>query len=133
MVSQPQITSITAQLTKLLSEFDFERTAGQAELVDKAVYLARRLQERSHDLQTPAERRQQAELDRMIQSPHDKATLTQLTDQTFRSRKRSGRPISLSTFSTCRACRDSSARSIARCYAGSSRSVRTCPAWRCRW
>jgi len=56
-------------------------------LIDKAIYLARQLQQRSHDLQTPAERRQQAELDRMIQSPHDKATLMQITDETFRSRE----------------------------------------------
>lgn len=68
-----------------MSEFQPDPTAGGSILVAKAVYLARCLQERSHDLQTPAERRQQAELDRMIQSPHDKATLTQMTDQTFRS------------------------------------------------
>ncbi len=47
--------------------------------------LARRLQHRAKQLQTPAERRQQAELDRMVQHPQDKATLTQLTDQAFRS------------------------------------------------
>lgn len=56
-----------------------------ASLVTQAIRLARRLQQRSHDLQTPSERRQQAELDRMIQCPTDKATLTQMTDQTFRS------------------------------------------------
>jgi RHH-type proline utilization regulon transcriptional repressor/proline dehydrogenase/delta 1-pyrroline-5-carboxylate dehydrogenase len=44
------------------------------------------LQERAAELQTPAERRQQAELDRMLQTPSDKATLVQLTDQVFRSR-----------------------------------------------
>lgn len=50
-----------------------------------AVVLARQLQQRAKQLQTPAERRQQAELDRMVQHPRDKATLTQLTDQAFRS------------------------------------------------
>ncbi|HEY6565521.1 MAG TPA: bifunctional proline dehydrogenase/L-glutamate gamma-semialdehyde dehydrogenase, partial [Pirellulaceae bacterium] len=40
---------------------------------------------RATELQTPQERRQQAELDRMIQNPHDKVTLTQMTDQAFRS------------------------------------------------
>jgi RHH-type proline utilization regulon transcriptional repressor/proline dehydrogenase/delta 1-pyrroline-5-carboxylate dehydrogenase len=50
-----------------------------------AVQLARYLQQRAKQLQTPAERRQQAELDRMVQHPRDKATLTQLTDQAFRS------------------------------------------------
>jgi RHH-type proline utilization regulon transcriptional repressor/proline dehydrogenase/delta 1-pyrroline-5-carboxylate dehydrogenase len=53
--------------------------------VQKALYLARRLQERASELQTPAEKRQQAELDRMLQNPRDKATLTQMTDQAFRS------------------------------------------------
>lgn len=50
-----------------------------------AISLARQLQQRAKQLQTPAERRQQAELDRMVQHPNDKATLTQLTDQAFRS------------------------------------------------
>ncbi len=50
-----------------------------------AIALARHLQRRAKQLQTPAERRQQAELDRMVQHPQDKATLTQLTDQAFRS------------------------------------------------
>ena len=55
------------------------------ELIREAVELARRLQERATALQTPQERRQQAELDRMIQHPADKATLVQMTDQAFRS------------------------------------------------
>ena len=53
--------------------------------VQRAIALARHLQTRGVDLQTPAERRQQAELERMVQSPSDKATLMQLTDQAFRS------------------------------------------------
>ncbi|MFC5457529.1 proline dehydrogenase family protein [Prosthecobacter fluviatilis] len=56
------------------------------ELISQAVELARRLQLRAAELQTPAERRQQAELDRMLQNPADKATLVQLTDQAFRPR-----------------------------------------------
>ena len=48
--------------------------------------LARALQERATELQTPAERRQQAELDRMLQTAADKVTLVQLTDQAFRCR-----------------------------------------------
>src|SRR5712671_4949583 len=55
--------------------------------VQQAVHLARELCRHARQLQTPQERRQQAELDRMIQSPHDKATLTQLTDQAFRSHR----------------------------------------------
>jgi RHH-type proline utilization regulon transcriptional repressor/proline dehydrogenase/delta 1-pyrroline-5-carboxylate dehydrogenase len=54
-------------------------------LVEAALAVARMLQNRATKLQTPAERRQQAELDRMIQHPSDKAILTQMTDQSFRS------------------------------------------------
>jgi RHH-type proline utilization regulon transcriptional repressor/proline dehydrogenase/delta 1-pyrroline-5-carboxylate dehydrogenase len=56
------------------------------ELVLRAVELARRWQSRAAALQTPQERRQQAELDRMLQHPDDKATLVQMTDQAFRAR-----------------------------------------------
>jgi RHH-type transcriptional regulator, proline utilization regulon repressor / proline dehydrogenase / delta 1-pyrroline-5-carboxylate dehydrogenase len=52
-----------------------------------AITLARAIQTRAKELQTPAERRQQAELDRMVQHPRDKATLTQMTDQAFRSHR----------------------------------------------
>ena len=55
--------------------------------MQKAVFLARELCRRARSLQTPQERRQQAELDRMMQSPDDKVTLMQLTDQAFRSRR----------------------------------------------
>ncbi len=58
--------------------------------VQQAIRLARQLQIRARELQTSAERRQQAELDRMIQSPSDKATLIEITDQAFRA-QRSGR------------------------------------------
>lgn len=55
------------------------------DLVERATKLAAELQTIAAELQTSAERRQQAELDRMLQNPADKATLTQLTDQAFRS------------------------------------------------
>ena len=42
--------------------------------VQRALQLARLLQNRANELQTPQERRQQAELDRMIHHPHDKIT-----------------------------------------------------------
>lgn len=54
------------------------------ELIEQAAALAAKLQLRATELQTPAEKRQQAELDRMLQTPTDKATLVQLTDQAFR-------------------------------------------------
>jgi RHH-type proline utilization regulon transcriptional repressor/proline dehydrogenase/delta 1-pyrroline-5-carboxylate dehydrogenase len=53
-------------------------------LIDQAIALARSLQARAAQLQSPAERRQQAELERMLQTPADKVTLVQLTDQAFR-------------------------------------------------
>ncbi len=58
---------------------------GDERLVKAALVLATLLQKRAATLQTPQERRQQAELDRMLQHPEDKATLTQITDQSFRS------------------------------------------------
>src|SRR5664279_1076099 len=57
-----------------------------ATLIEQAVVLARVLQRRATALQTPAERRKQAEVGRLLQTPADKATLVQLTDQAFRSR-----------------------------------------------
>ncbi|MFM8380183.1 MAG: proline dehydrogenase family protein, partial [Planctomycetia bacterium] len=56
-----------------------------SQLVDAAVALAAELQTEAVSLQTPAERRQQAELARMLENPADKATLVELTDQAFRS------------------------------------------------
>src|ERR1700753_119817 len=53
--------------------------------MDEAVALARRWQTRANELQTAAERRQQAELDRMLRAPEEKATLIQITDQAFRT------------------------------------------------
>jgi len=55
-------------------------------LIDAAVELAARLQDEALAMQSPAERRQQAELARMLDNPADKATLVELTDQAFRSR-----------------------------------------------
>lgn len=72
------LSKITAELTRCESN-DLHSVARVA------ILLARQLQQRAKQLQTPAERRQQAELDRMVQHPSDKATLTQLTDQAFRS------------------------------------------------
>lgn len=67
-----------------IEQLDAEDLRGVAEI---ALALARKIQIRATQLQTPAERRQQAELDRMVQHPQDKATLTQLTDQAFRSER----------------------------------------------
>ena len=75
-------------LTKLLAMLDDAgaQLPDAAPDVSKAVLLARVLQRRAVELQTPQERKQQAEFERMMDSDTDRATLTQLTDQTFRSR-----------------------------------------------
>ncbi len=70
----------------LLSDFQADPQSPYPLRAQKAVFLARLLQERALALQTPQERRQQAELDRMIKCPKDKATLVQMTDQALRSK-----------------------------------------------
>ena len=72
-------------LDTLLGNFKPDTQASIPPAVQKALYLARHLQERATELQTPPEKRQQAELDRMLQTPSDKATLAQITDQAFRT------------------------------------------------
>jgi RHH-type proline utilization regulon transcriptional repressor/proline dehydrogenase/delta 1-pyrroline-5-carboxylate dehydrogenase len=69
----------------LLSGFESDPASQYPATVQKAVFVARRLQERASELQTPPERRQQAELDRMLHVPSDKTTLAQMTDQAFRA------------------------------------------------
>jgi len=76
---------VKKSLRELLGSFQPDRGSHDSELAQKAVFLARCLQQEAATLQTPEEDKQQAELERMVQSPHDKATLTQLTDQAFRS------------------------------------------------
>ncbi|MEM9827555.1 MAG: bifunctional proline dehydrogenase/L-glutamate gamma-semialdehyde dehydrogenase [Planctomycetota bacterium] len=71
---------------------DLDSLAGKthvpaSEKADAASDLAERLLRRSHELLTPAERRQQAELHRMISLPEDKSTLVQMTDQAFRTHR----------------------------------------------
>ena len=72
-------------LEQALSEFRPDPESSRPLTVQKAIFLARRLQERAKELQTPPERRQQAELDRMLQTPSDKVTLALMTDQAFRT------------------------------------------------
>ena len=72
-------------LEQVLSEFRPDPESSRPLTVQKAIFLARRLQERAKELQTPPERRQQAELDRMLQTPSDKVTLALMTDQAFRT------------------------------------------------
>lgn len=85
MKTEASAPSATHSLAALLAGFHGDAGSGLPFTVQKALFVARRLQERAAALQTPPERRQQAELDRMLQNPADKATLAQMTDQAFRS------------------------------------------------
>ncbi|MEA3277854.1 MAG: bifunctional proline dehydrogenase/L-glutamate gamma-semialdehyde dehydrogenase [Pseudomonadota bacterium] len=84
----PEATeSAAARLRALLAEFRPAPGAFLPDRVQKAIYLARQLQQRANELQTPQEKKQQRELERMMLHPHDKATLIQMTDQALRSRR----------------------------------------------
>ena len=72
-------------LSERISSYQLDPQSSHRPEVQQAAALARDLMRRANQLQTPQERRQQAELDRMIHNPSDKVTLTQLTDQAFRS------------------------------------------------
>lgn len=61
------------------------QTLENVAVIDQAVALAQTLQQQASRLQTAHERRQQRELDRMLQNPADKTTLVKLTDEAFRS------------------------------------------------
>ena len=68
-----------------MAGFQADPQSGHPLAVQKALFVARHLQIRATELQTPPEKRQQSELDRMLQTPSDKATLAQITDQAFRT------------------------------------------------
>lgn len=68
-------------------EASFPAAPGAGDVLERAIALAAELQARAMALQRPEERRQQAELARMLHCESDKATLTQMTDQAFRSRR----------------------------------------------
>ncbi len=76
----------TSTDSELLTGFKPDPESALSLRIQKVLFVARRLQERASELQTPQERRQQSELDRMLQNPRDKTTLVQMTDQSFRSR-----------------------------------------------
>lgn len=76
--------STTARLKSCLADFQPDPQSDAPARAQKAVHLARVLQQRAIELQTPEERKQQHELERIMASPHDKATLMQMTDQALR-------------------------------------------------
>ncbi len=74
-------------LHSIIESFTPDNTLAWPPDAQLAAHIAGLLQLRSAELQTAAERKQQRELDRMIRIPHDKATMIQMTDQTFRSNR----------------------------------------------
>ncbi len=72
-------------LDQIFAGFKPDSQSPHPPAVQKALFLARQLQQRATELQTAPEKRQQTELDRMLQTPSDKATLAQMTDQAFRT------------------------------------------------
>ncbi len=81
----PARESTHQSLAQVLAELSVDAQSAVAPDVQKAVQLARILQKRGTSLQTSQERRQQRELERMMEGLSDRATLMQLTDQAFRS------------------------------------------------
>lgn len=79
--------SLASGLKGILAGFSVDQDSPHPPEAQKAAYLARLLQQRATMLQTPQEKKQQSELERMIQNPHDKATMIQMTDQAFRSER----------------------------------------------
>lgn len=85
MVQAQDSGVFTSAVDALLGDFQPDAGSPHNATIQKALLVARTLQQRAQQLQTPEERKQQMELDRMIQHPSDKVTLTALTDQAFRS------------------------------------------------
>lgn len=79
--------SLKGALDSILADFKPDESLPYTTEAQAAAHIAALLQVRAAELQTSAERKQQRELDRMIRNPHDKATMIQMTDQTFRSEK----------------------------------------------
>ena len=73
------------RLNRVVQELAVDPSSPHPPAVQKALILAQQLQKRGVELQTPRERRQQRELERMLSMPQDKATMVQMTDQAFRS------------------------------------------------
>ena len=73
---------------KLSSKFTCIRTDAMKKtdnLVEEAVQLATKWQNRAHELQTPQEKARHNKLARLFTNPKDKVILTALIDQSFRS------------------------------------------------
>ena len=79
-------TAESSMLDSIFASVEGDTDSPYSQEIQRAIALARHLQRRANELQTPQERRQQSELDRMIQNPGDKVTMIQMTDQAFRAK-----------------------------------------------
>jgi RHH-type proline utilization regulon transcriptional repressor/proline dehydrogenase/delta 1-pyrroline-5-carboxylate dehydrogenase len=80
-------SSLAGQLDALLGDSDPDPESEAPLLAQQAVHLPKVLQRRAAAQQTSQEAKQQQELERIMRSPHDKATLVQMTDQGLRSKR----------------------------------------------
>ena len=80
-MSKSETYSPNQAVQALLGDFESDPKVPYNDTVQKSLLVARALQQRATELQTPAEKKQQMELDRMIQNPSDKVTMTAMTDQ----------------------------------------------------
>ena len=69
-------TAESSMLDSIFASVEGDTDSPYSQEIQRAIALARHLQRRANELQTPQERRQQSELDRMIQNPGDKVTMT---------------------------------------------------------
>lgn len=76
---------VRERLAELIDAQPVDPESPHSPTVQRALGLARVLQARGLELQTPEEKRQQRELEKMVESAEDKATMTQMTDQAFRA------------------------------------------------
>ncbi len=83
----PSRSPTAERLREMLGSFRADTGSAIPKRVQRAIQIARALQQRAAAAQTAQERRQQDELQRIMQSPHDKATLVQITDQALRSHR----------------------------------------------
>jgi RHH-type proline utilization regulon transcriptional repressor/proline dehydrogenase/delta 1-pyrroline-5-carboxylate dehydrogenase len=76
---------MSTSLRDILDSFEPDPSLPYPANAQAAARVAAHLQTRAAELQAPQEKKQQRELERMVQNPHDKSTMIQMTDQAFRS------------------------------------------------
>ena len=72
-------------IQSLMQGFTPDPSKGVDPQIEKALHVAKVLLSRAGGMSTAREQRKQAELDRMVRNPADKATLTEMTDEAFRA------------------------------------------------